>query len=124
MSRRTVALRAVRRPPGENLMLLTESGPLGLTTETANVELSVFAGEVGVVCATTKCAAADIAANKASVLHARGRAMRLVMSTPFEGMSGGRLFESISRTVCTMTFAACQGFFVRTGKMIRAKRVE
>src|SRR5271154_5469432 len=83
MSRRTVALRAVRRPPGENLMLLTESDPLGLTTETANVGLSVFAGGVGVACANAMCAAAamaaGIAANKASVLHARGRAMRLVM---------------------------------------------
>src|SRR5260370_31527556 len=85
MSRRTVALRTVRRPPGENLMLLTESGPLGLTTETANVGLSVFVGGVGVACANATHAAAGIAANKATVLHARGRAMCQVMSTPFEG---------------------------------------
>jgi hypothetical protein len=65
-------------------MLLIESDALGFTTETANVGLSVFAGGVGVACAITMCTAAAIEANKASVLHARGRAMRLVMSTPFE----------------------------------------
>ena len=72
-------------------MLLTESDPLGLTTETANMGLSlfvgaVFAGGVGVGCAIAICA---IAANKASVLHARGSAMRLVMSTPVEGWLAG-----------------------------------
>src|ERR1700722_9543361 len=96
MSRRTVALRAVKRPPGENLMLLTESGPLGLTTETANVGLSVFAGGVGVACAMTTCPAAGIAASKASVLHARGRAMCQVMSAPFEECLADVLLRLIS----------------------------
>ena len=111
MSRRTVALRTVRRPPGENLMLLTEPAPLGLTTETANVGLLVFAGAVGGACANATHAATGIAANNASVLHARGRAMLLVMSTPFEGCLTDAFLSLTSRTICTKTFAACQGFF-------------